>query len=43
MIRLKLMSIMVNDQDRARRFYTGMLGTGSAGARPGVSGASWRC
>ena len=26
MIRVKLMSIMVNDQDRARRFYTGMLG-----------------
>jgi catechol 2,3-dioxygenase-like lactoylglutathione lyase family enzyme len=26
MIRVKLMSIMVSDQDRARRFYTQMLG-----------------
>lgn len=26
MLRVKLMSIMVNDQDRARRFYTEMLG-----------------
>jgi catechol 2,3-dioxygenase-like lactoylglutathione lyase family enzyme len=26
MIRAKLMSILVNDQNRARRFYTGMLG-----------------
>lgn len=26
MIRVKLMSIMVNDQNRARRFYTDMLG-----------------
>jgi catechol 2,3-dioxygenase-like lactoylglutathione lyase family enzyme len=26
MIRVKLMSILVNDQNRARRFYTGMLG-----------------
>jgi catechol 2,3-dioxygenase-like lactoylglutathione lyase family enzyme len=26
MIRVKLMSIMVNDQNRARRFYTDVLG-----------------
>ncbi len=26
MIRVKLMSIMVNDQNRARRFYTDILG-----------------
>lgn len=26
MIRVKLMSILVNDQDRARRFYTDVLG-----------------
>lgn len=26
MLRVKLMSIMVNDQNRARRFYTEMLG-----------------
>jgi catechol 2,3-dioxygenase-like lactoylglutathione lyase family enzyme len=40
MIRVKLMSIMVNDQDRARRFYTEMLGFKIKHDIP-MGGAAW--
>lgn len=40
MIRVKLTSIMINDQDRARRFYTEMLGFRIKHDIP-LGGASW--
>lgn len=40
MIRVKLTSILVNDQDRARRFYTDMLGFQIKHDIP-MGGASW--
>jgi len=40
MIRVKLMSIMVNDQDRARRFYTDVLGFRIKHDIP-LGGAAW--
>lgn len=40
MIRVRLISIMVNDQDRARRFYTDMLGFKVKHDIP-MGGASW--
>jgi catechol 2,3-dioxygenase-like lactoylglutathione lyase family enzyme len=40
MIRVKLMSIMVGDQDRARRFYTDVLGFGIKHDIP-IGGAAW--
>ena len=40
MIRVKLMSIMVNDQDRARRFYSDVLGFRIKHDIP-CGGASW--
>lgn len=40
MIRVKLTSIMVNDQDRARRFYTETLGFSIKHDIP-LGGASW--
>lgn len=40
MIRVKLMSIMVSDQDRARRFYTEMLGFKIKHDIP-MGGAAW--
>jgi len=40
MIRVKLMSILVNDQNRARRFYTDMLGFGIKHDIP-LGEASW--
>lgn len=40
MIRVKLTSIMVKDQDRARRFYTEMLGFRIKHDIP-MGGASW--
>ena len=55
MIRVKLMSILVNDQSRARRFYTDVLGfrikhdirsakrPGSRSSRPTMPGASSSC
>lgn len=40
MIRVKLMSIMVNDQNRARRFYTDVLGFRIKHDIP-MGGAAW--
>jgi catechol 2,3-dioxygenase-like lactoylglutathione lyase family enzyme len=40
MIRVKLTSIMVDDQDKARRFYTGMLGFTIKHDIP-MGGAAW--
>ena len=40
MIRVKLMSILVGDQDRARRFYTDVLGFSIKHDIP-VGGAAW--
>ena len=40
MIRVKLMSIMVNDQNRARRFYTDVLGFSIKHDIP-MGGATW--
>lgn len=40
MIRVKLTSIMVDDQDRARRFYTGTLGFSIKHDIP-MGGAAW--
>ena len=40
MIRVKLMSILVNDQSRARRFYTDVLGFTIKHDIP-VGGAAW--
>ena len=40
MIRVKLMSILVGDQDRARRFYTDVLGFSIKHDIP-IGGAAW--
>ncbi len=40
MIRVKLISILVNDQNRARRVYTDMLGFGIKHDIP-LGGAAW--
>ena len=40
MIRVKLMSILVNDQNRARRFYTDVLGFRIKHDIP-IGGAAW--
>jgi catechol 2,3-dioxygenase-like lactoylglutathione lyase family enzyme len=41
MIRVKLTSLLVNDQDRARRFYTQVLGFVIKHDIP-LGGANWR-